>query len=89
MDLLFESLGISIVVIGIVHAISSIFIISTLSEKGYSSSLMTPIANLKSLKKLSKEEGEFKWLYYLARVIGYLALTTLLLFVIAIIASLI
>ena len=89
MDLLFESLGISIVIIGILHAISSIVIISTLSENGYSSSLMTPIANIKSLKVLSKEQGEFKWLYYLAQVVGYLALTTLLLFVIAIIVSLI
>lgn len=62
MDLLFESLGISIVVIGILHAISSIVTISTLSENGYSSSLMTPVANIKSLRELSKEQSEYKWL---------------------------
>lgn len=85
MNFILDHFGIMLVVFGIAHAISSINIISVLSKNGYKSSIMTPIANIRKLKELSKTKDEHKSLYYIALGVGYFALLTLLLFIVAII----
>jgi len=87
MDFILDNFGIILMIVGIAHTISSINIIYVLSSNGYKSSIMTPIANIRKLKELSKTKNEHKGLYYIALSIGYLALLTLILFIIAIIVD--
>lgn len=87
MDFILDNFGIMIMVVGIAHAVSSVNILYVLSKNGYKSSIMTPIANIRKLKELSNTKNEHKGLYYLALVIGYSALLTLVLFAIAIIVD--
>lgn len=87
MDFILDNIGIFLMILGISHAISSIFIINALSRNGYNSSVMTPIANIRKLRNLSKFKKEYKSLYFLSLGIGYFALLTLILFIIVIIVE--
>lgn len=87
MDFLIKLIGVFIFLVGIANFVSTLFIISVLSEHGEKASFMTPISNMRKLKKLIETKEEHQGLYYLSKFILYSVLVIIMLLALLIILN--